>query len=156
MCLDIRKADGAIVVRYAERNHHNTVMSMLRKHTQRERKSTYGRFVWLSYGRVSYADYGLVEKCCMLAVVDHIPWATLSILIGRDIHVMFKLHGDVHMNAPSRAHIYIPWQCSYSGGIMMVSLSKVFCCYMPHTCTAYSFPYFQCNLCIFDNAAQEV
>ena len=43
---------------------------------------------------------GLVEKCCMLAAADHTPWATLSVLIGRDVNVMMRLHGDVHMNAP--------------------------------------------------------
>ena len=62
------------------------------------------------------------------------PWATLSVLIGRDVNVMIVLHGDIHMNAPLRAHTYVPWQCSYSGGIVMVSLSKVLCCSMPHTC----------------------
>ena len=41
--------------------------------------------------RVSYADQGLVEKCCILAVADRIPWATFSVLIGRDVKVM-KIH----------------------------------------------------------------
>ena len=51
---------------------------------------------------------GLVEKCCMLAVVDHTPWETLSVLIGRDVNIMMRLHGDVRMNAPLRACTYIP------------------------------------------------
>ena len=56
------------------------------------------------------------------------PWATLSVLIGRHVNVMMRLHGDVHMNAPTQACIYIPWQCSYSGGIVTVPLSKELCC----------------------------
>ena len=60
----------------------------------------------------------------MLAVVDRTPWTTLSVLIGRDVDVITKLHGDVHMNAPLWARTYVPGQCSYSGRIVMVSLSK--------------------------------
>ena len=44
----------------------------------------------------------------MLAVADHTPWATLSVLFGRDVHVMIELHADIRMNATSRAHIYVP------------------------------------------------
>ena len=60
----------------------------------------------------------------MLAVADHTLWATLSVLFGGNIDVITKFHGDVYMNAPLWPYIYIPWQCSYSGGIVMVSLSK--------------------------------
>ena len=61
----------------------------------------------------------------MLAVADHMPWVTLGVLFGRIINIMIKSHGDVHMNAPSQACTYIPWQYSYSRGIVMVSLSNV-------------------------------
>ena len=36
------------------------------------------------------------------------PWATLGVLIGRFVNVMTGLHGDVRMNAPTQAHIYVP------------------------------------------------
>ena len=49
---------------------------------------------------------GWQKKYCMLAVVDHILWATFGVLLGRDITVMKKLHGDVYMNAPL-------WVCTY-------------------------------------------
>ena len=45
----------------------------------------------------------------MLAVADCRSRATLSILFGRDGDVITKLHGDVCMNAPFQAHIYVPW-----------------------------------------------
>ena len=50
---------------------------------------------------------GWWKNCYMLAVVDHIPWATLSVLFGRDVDAMTKLHGNIHMNAPSWAGTYI-------------------------------------------------
>ena len=62
----------------------------------------------------------------MLAVVDRMLWATLGVLIGRYVNLMTGSHGDVRMNAPMWAHIYVPKQCSYSVGIVMVSLSKEF------------------------------
>ena len=65
----------------------------------------------------------------MLAVADHTPWATLSVLFGRDVDIMTKLHGDVHINAPLQAYIYVPSQCSYSGGIVMVLISKYIALY---------------------------
>ena len=65
----------------------------------------------------------------MLAVADHIPWAIQSVLFGRDVDIMTKLHGDICMNAPSQAYIYVPWRCSYSGGIVTISLSKYFALY---------------------------
>ena len=60
----------------------------------------------------------------MLAVEDHIPWAALSVLFGRDVNVMTNLQGDVHMNAPSWVCTYVPWRSSYSGGVVTVSLSN--------------------------------
>ena len=36
-------------------------------------------------------------------------WATLSIMLGRIVNIMTKLHGDVRMNAPSWACTYVPW-----------------------------------------------
>ena len=51
---------------------------------------------------------GLVEKCCTLAVADRTPWATLSVLIGRHVTVVTESHGDVRMNAPAQARIYVP------------------------------------------------
>ena len=65
----------------------------------------------------------------MLAVVDHIPGATLSVLFGCYVDITTKLHSDVHMSAPLWAHTYIPWQYSYSGGIVTVSLSKYIALY---------------------------
>ena len=61
----------------------------------------------------------------MLVVADRMLWAILGILFGRIVHVMTKLHGDVSMNAPSWARTYIPGQCSYSRGIVMVSPSNI-------------------------------
>ena len=37
------------------------------------------------------------------------PWATLSVLFGRDVNVMANSHGVVHMNAPLRVYTYISW-----------------------------------------------
>ena len=34
----------------------------------------------------------------MLTVVDRMPWSILSVLFGRDIDVMTKMHGDVYTN----------------------------------------------------------
>ena len=31
---------------------------------------------------------GWQKKCCMLAVADHIPWATLSVLLGSNVTVI--------------------------------------------------------------------
>ena len=77
----------------------------------------------------------------MEAVVDRMPWAILSILFGRDVDIMIKLHGDVRMNALLRARTYIPWQSSYSAGIVMVLLSNVLHYTTPHTCNTCSFAY---------------
>ena len=50
----------------------------------------------------------MVEKYCMLAVADHMPWATLSVLISRYVNTITGLHGDVRMNAPMWARTYVP------------------------------------------------
>ena len=39
---------------------------------------------------------------CILALVDPTPWATLDILLGRDVKFMKKTHSDIHMNVPCR------------------------------------------------------
>ena len=57
------------------------------------------------------------------------PWATLSVMFGRDINIMTNSHGDIYMNAPLQACIFIPWQSSYPGGIVMVSLSECIALY---------------------------
>ena len=67
------------------------------------------------------------------------PWATLSVLFGRKLNVMTNFHGDVCMNAPLWACTYVPWQSSYSGGIVTVSLSNVLHCTTLHTYNAYIF-----------------
>ena len=52
---------------------------------------------------------GWEKKCCVLAVVDHMPQATLDVPFGSIVNDMTQLHGDVHMNAPSQARTYVPW-----------------------------------------------
>ena len=51
---------------------------------------------------------GWYKKCCMLAVLEHMPWAILSVLLGRDVNILIKLHGDIHINAPLWARTYVP------------------------------------------------
>ena len=43
----------------------------------------------------------------MLAVVDYTPWATLSVLFGRDVDIVTQLNGHIRMNAPLWAHTYV-------------------------------------------------
>ena len=43
----------------------------------------------------------------MLTVVDRMPWSILSVLFGRDIDVMTKMHGDVYTNVPFPEHTYV-------------------------------------------------
>ena len=44
----------------------------------------------------------------MPAVVEHTLWATLGVLLGRDVSVYEKLPGDICMTVPSQACTYIP------------------------------------------------
>ena len=51
---------------------------------------------------------GWQKKCCIVAVADRTPWATINALFGRDVDIMTKLHWNICMNAPSWAHTYVP------------------------------------------------
>ena len=74
----------------------------------------------------------------MPAVVDHVPWETLGILLGRDVIFIKKPLGDVCINAPLWAYTYIPWWYSCFGEIVAVLL-LVTALYYDLTCNTYSF-----------------
>ena len=44
----------------------------------------------------------------MLAMVKHIQWATLGVLLDRDLTVMRKPFGDIHIKIPLWACTYVP------------------------------------------------
>ena len=44
----------------------------------------------------------------MLPVADHMPWAILGVLLGRDVINIKKWHSDARMNTPLQAHTYAP------------------------------------------------